>query len=489
MVVADRFLHPQLSQRDLTPMRDGPLLAGAELTYVAGIERRGWAEDEDPTASAAVGSLAASGRTEGSGGVIPRPYRRLFALPRVGTTVLLMFMARLPMAAVGVLMTLHVVTALDRGYTAAGLVGTATMVGTAVGAPLLGRFIDRHGARPVVLIAGTASAAFWLCVPLLPYPVLLPLALPAGAVTLPVSLLARHYLMALVPEAQHRTAFSLDAVATETAFIVGPSVTIVVLVHFSSTVALVGTGLWFALVTIILHLANLPVRRADQAPHAVDAARPRGWLDGRMTGALLIVVGALFTLIGAELAMIATLETHEEHRWTGVVIAAMAGTSAVGGLLYGAVRRSFSQATLALVLTLLALPAGLVNRPWWLLAVALVPMSLTVAPMFAASTERVSRLAPAQVRGTALGLLDSATRIGMALGAPLVGMMIDRSSAGWGFVTAGLGGLALIGAGALSSRFSTAKSPRRSSDTSASRNQPLTAPPARQEETAHTACR
>ena len=141
------------------------------------------------------------------------------------------------------------------------------------------------------------------------------------------------------------------------------------------------------------------------------------------------------------------------------------------------------------MLTLLALPAGLVNRPWWLLAVALVPMSLTVAPMFAASTERVSRLAPAQVRGTALGLLDSATRIGMALGAPLVGMMIDRSSAGWGFVTAGLGGLALIGAGALSSRFSTAKSPRRSSDTSASRNQPLTAPPARQEETAHTACR
>ena len=70
-------------------------------------------------------------------------------------------------------------------------------------------------------------------------------------------------------------------------------------------------------------------------------------------------------------------------------------------------------------------------------------------------------------------------------GAPLGGGLIDR----FGPRRIMLGGLALIGAGALSSRFSTAKSPRRSSDTSASRNQPLTAPPARQEETAHTACR
>jgi MFS family permease len=126
-----------------------------------------------------------------------------------------MFCARLPMAAMGVVLTLHVVSVLSRGYGAAGLVATAITVGIALGAPRLGRMIDRYGQRPVVAVCGTCSTAFWLGIPHLPYPALLALAIPAGMTALPVNSIASQVLTALVPEDQRRTAFSLDTVLVE----------------------------------------------------------------------------------------------------------------------------------------------------------------------------------------------------------------------------------------------------------------------------------
>src|SRR3979411_1454431 len=86
-----------------------------------------------------------------------QPYRRVLALPQARTSMLLVFSARLPMTAMGITLTLHVVSHLGRGYGAAGLVGTATMVGTAISSPLLGRLIDRYGLRPVVAVCGACS--------------------------------------------------------------------------------------------------------------------------------------------------------------------------------------------------------------------------------------------------------------------------------------------------------------------------------------------
>src|SRR3981081_2314810 len=109
-----------------------------------------------------------------------QPYRRVLAQPQVRTSTLLMFFARLPMTSVGIPLPLHVVTALGRGYGAAGLVGTATMVGTAIGSPLLGRLIDRYGLRPVVAVCGVCSTAFWVSAPYLPYVSLGAISLPGG---------------------------------------------------------------------------------------------------------------------------------------------------------------------------------------------------------------------------------------------------------------------------------------------------------------------
>src|SRR5438045_8917991 len=86
------------------------------------------------------------------------PYRRVLALPGVRSLMLVALLARIPIIAGGFALTLHVLLDQGRGYGAAGLVGMASTVGSALGAPLLGRFVDRRGPRPVLPVPAAADA-------------------------------------------------------------------------------------------------------------------------------------------------------------------------------------------------------------------------------------------------------------------------------------------------------------------------------------------
>ena len=88
-------------------------------------------------------------------------YREVLALPGVTPLLSLALLARVPAAAAPVTLTLHVVLTLDRGYAAAGAVGAASTVGMAVGAPVLGRLVDRRGLRTMLALTSAAAAVFW----------------------------------------------------------------------------------------------------------------------------------------------------------------------------------------------------------------------------------------------------------------------------------------------------------------------------------------
>jgi predicted MFS family arabinose efflux permease len=64
------------------------------------------------------------------------------------------------------------------------------------------------------------------------------------------------------------------------------------------------------------------------------------------------------------------------------------------------------------------------------------------------------------VRGEAMGLYDSACRLGIALGSPVVGLAMDHSSPGWGFAAAGAGGLLIAGLGVIARQRTVALLPR-----------------------------
>ncbi len=361
----------------------------------------------------------------------------------------LMFFARLPMTMSGVLLTLYVVTVLGRGYGAAGLVGAGVTLGMALGAPLLGRALDRYGLRPVVAACGVATTAFWVVVPHLPYLALVFVAVPAGMLSVPSGSITRQFLAAVVPADQLRAAYSLDTVAIEMTFMIGPALAIVSITQLSATLTLSAVGALFGGTAVLIWLSNPPIRDHEEAG-SLDARPPlRSWLTGRLVATFLIAAGALFVLVGTELATLASLRAHGDLQVTGLVIAIMCVASIIGGIIHGAVRRSLSQGVLMLLLALLVVPVGLLEQPWWLLMLVLIPTNMMCAPTLAATTETTSRLAPPQVRGEAMGLQDASTRLGLAIGGPVVGFAIDHSSPAWGFAAAGLGGLVIAAGGLL----------------------------------------
>src|SRR5919199_1989033 len=100
-------------------------------------------------------------------------YRAVLRVPGVRSLMLAAMLARVPATAAGVTLTLHVVLDLHGTYAAAGLVGALATIGSAVGAPLLGRMVDRRGLRQMLALTIVAEALFWSVAPVLAYPALL----------------------------------------------------------------------------------------------------------------------------------------------------------------------------------------------------------------------------------------------------------------------------------------------------------------------------
>jgi MFS family permease len=378
-------------------------------------------------------------------------YRRTLALPGVRTLLVLIFFARIPLSAAGMILTLHVAVGLSRGYGAAGLVGAAATFAIAAGAVVMGRIVDRYGLRPMIVITAIGESVFWLTARWLPYPALLVAAVFGGFLVLPAMSIGRQAIAALVPEDLRRTAYSIDSISTEMSFMVGPALAVFFATQFTTATAMTAMAIGIGAVGLALFVIN-PAVRSEQELADGDTAPPprREWLTPRLIGVLVVAAGAVFVLAGTEVTIVAQLRANDELAWTGLTVVIWSFASAVGGLIYGALPRPINQVTMMALLGALTIPIGLAGAAWWVLAIALVPAALLCAPTIAATGEEVARLAPVAVRGVATGLQSSAFTVGAAIGAPVAGVVVDHSSPAWGFAVAGLGGvLVAVSAGLL----------------------------------------
>ncbi|MEU3452966.1 MFS transporter [Micromonospora sp. NPDC006766] len=374
-----------------------------------------------------------------------KPYREALALPGLRSLLLVSVLARIPLTATGVALTFHVVLDLGRGYGAAGLVGAASTVGAALGSPLLGRLVDRRGLRPVLILTTIAEGIFWSAAPALPYPVLLPAAFLAGLLALPVFSVVRQSVAALVPAARRRPAYALDSMSVELSFMVGPALAVALATTISPRITMWAVGAGIVASGIGFWLLNPPTRSADEPAGPPRKVPRREWLTPRLLAVLAVSLAATLVLGGTDVAVVAVLRAGGEVGWTGAVLTVWAAVSLVGGFAYGAVSRSFSPLLLVAALSLTTIPVGLGGSHWWLLCLALLPAGALCAPTIASTADAVSRLAPAGVRGEAMGLHGSAVTVGIALGAPLAGAVIDASAPPWGFaVTGAIGALVAL---------------------------------------------
>lgn len=373
------------------------------------------------------------------------PYSALFALPGVARLFAIAFLARLPQAMTGVVLTLHVVTTLHRGYGEAGLVTAVMTVGMAVGSPWRGRLVDRLGLRRAVAPSVAVASVVWFVAPHLPYQALLVAVFVGGVYLVPAFSVTRQSLSVLVPQSQQQTAFAADSVFVELTFMVSPLVGVWIATAVSTTAALTVTAVVTVLGGALLAWANPPTRSGND-----EAPAHHGGLRSLVTPGLVVVllaaVAAAFVLVGTDVSLVAALNEAHRTQDVGWMVALWCVGSVVGGLAYGLSHRGLPPLVLVVLLATATLPAAfLTGQPW--LAFAVVVAGLPCAPSLSAINASLVRQVPEERRGEVMGWSGTASTVGNALGAPLVGWVIDHGTPGAGFLTAAVVGGAVAAGG------------------------------------------
>ncbi len=370
--------------------------------------------------------------------MLPKPYRETLALPGVKSLLAVATLARMPIAAGAVVLTLHVVEDLGRGYGAAGLIGAMFTIGGSFGAPLMGRLIDRRGLRPVLVLTTVAEVLFWSVAQAAPFWALLVMALLGGVLALPAFAVARQSIAALTPDAQRHPAFALDSISTELSFMGGPALGVLIATTAGPRAAMLTIGGGILLSGLGLWLLDPPIRAAHEAPVAAGDRVPRSsWLKPRFVAVLAVTMASTLVLAGTDVAVVAVLRENGELGWAGLVMSLWAFYSLLGGFAYGMLHRSLPPVILLAPMAVLTMVVGLGSGHWWLLALMLIPCGALCAPTIAASSDAISRMIPAAARGEAMGLHNSSLTVGVALGGPLAGVAADTYSPQWGFAAVG----------------------------------------------------
>ncbi len=376
-------------------------------------------------------------------------YRPVLAVPALRLGLLLGLLIRIPMFAVTVILTLHVVASLERSYAAAGLLTAAATVAVAISGPWRGRLLDRRGLRQVVLPSLVVQAVCWSVAPWVPYWPLLLLAALAGLFAVPTFSIVRQIVINAVPAEQRRTALSLDSIATELAFMAGPALGVWVVTVADTGWAML-TFAWLSIVAGIGLWVLNPTLKGAPPEGLVTGPAPvsREWVGLPLFAVLAAAVATTVVLAGSDVSIIAVLRDMRAPQHIGWVLALWALGSIVGAVLYGAWHRSISVFWLLGGLAALTLPVALAtNLP--MLALLLVISGLFCAPTITATIDNLSHIVPERARGEAMGWHASAMTAGSALGAPLAGVAIDRTGWEGGFVSVSLLGLVIAVAGGL----------------------------------------
>lgn len=410
-------------------------------------------------------------------------YKELLAVTPIRRLLTVGMIARIPHSAAGVLLTLHIVLTLGEGYAAAGAAAAVMTIGIAVGAPWRGRRVDTVGLRKALIPSVVSETVIWSVVPHVSYEWLLALVFVGGLLTLPIFSVVRQSLGVLASGEQRRTAFALDAIATELVFMLGPAAGAIVATAGYSVAGLTVVGVCTSVAGLFLMWFNPPTRSAvpdeeyetDQqegAEVAVVAAAPAhlqeaaaelapvaagelrrsglrhrvahnfAWFTAAVAAVFAVAAGAGMVLSGTDVGIVAALETGGHQAEIGLVFVFWCAASVVGGLLYGAMHRPVSPIILLLGMAALTIPMGFARDTLTLCLLSLLP-GLLCAPVLSSASEKVAELVEEGRRGEAMGWYGSALTAGVALGAPLAGVFIDGIGPSAGFVSVGAAGVVL----------------------------------------------
>lgn len=361
--------------------------------------------------------------------------RRPGALMLVGSGLL----SRFPVAVVDVALVL-LVTSLEYSFAVAGAVSGVFALTQAVGAPLLGRLADRLGQRKVVAPAAVIHAALVGVVVLLaqaqvPSLLLLGVTALSGFFVGSIGSLtrARWDAVLLDDEAALKSAFSLEGVLDEVVMLTAPVLVALLAASASPSLAVLAVA--------VLGLAGATLFVLTPGAAVVHEAEPGA--PGVMNPSVLalmavsLMLGSFFSAV--DLSAVATATAADQRALVGVLLAALAAGSLVGGLVYGArTWRMASRDQAIISAAALAVGAGLLSSATslWVVGVLALVSGLAVSPVMIATKTLARSLVGRHQVGEVLSWTSSAGVLGFAVGSFSSGLAVESVGAPGGYLVA-----------------------------------------------------
>jgi MFS family permease len=366
----------------------------------------------------------------------PRLFGRAIAGPLIGS-----LLGRLPFSALGVLLILRT-RELGGTYVEGAYVVAAFTTGLAIGAPIVGRLVDRRGQTAVL-----AACLFPATLPLLGMgvfglglPLLMAAALLSGLTQPPLSGSVRALWPVLVADEDRRhRLMTFEVTAVEGAFLVGP----LLFVGGIAAAASAGLAIVAAAALIILGTALLVSSQASRQWR--PAARGRPHLLGALTnrGIRMVMVGVACTgasFSAIEIGTTAFAESHGDPYLVAPLLTVWGASILTGGLV--AARRPKPRRPERFVVVTFAstgladLALGLARDPVTLGALFVIA-GLVVTPTLATLYGIVNAVSDTDRVTESHTWLVTAMATGTALGSLVAGVAVEHRSPSAGLMVSG----------------------------------------------------
>lgn len=360
-------------------------------------------------------------------------YGRIMRTPGVAAIVIATLIGRLPIGISGLAILLYV-REVTGSFAAAGACAGALALGSASGAPLQGRLVDRRGVGtllPLACVHGTGLVLVWvLGAASAPTVAIVASSFLAGTAIPPLSSVLRSrwpYLLERHPDLIPG-AYALDSVMIELIFIVGPLIVTAIVATTGPQYAL-GISAACVLLGTMLLLAGLRGRRGP--PRQADGRRAVGLGALAAPGLRTLVLASLpvgFCFGAIEVVLPAFSESEGSKEMAGLLLAVWSAASGVAGLVYGARVRRAPLEDLHLRFACL-LPLGvaalLVASSPLTMALLAILAGIPIAPLIASRNQLVGRVSLPGTATEAFTWPLTALVAGVSLGAAAAGALVE----------------------------------------------------------------